>query len=71
MTVPVLAYPNPLPDSENACIDPEQPPVPTPIDGTADLENRLAGNNEYFNIFDDEINQWSLFSCKEEYQSAQ
>jgi len=45
-------------DSENACIDPEQPPVQIRISGTPHLDNRLAGrpiSNEYFNVFDDEI----------------
>jgi len=57
-------------DSENACIDPEQPPVRTCICGTPHLDNRLAGkpiSNEYFDVFDDEIDLWSLFSCEEEY----
>jgi hypothetical protein len=30
-------------DSENACIDPEQPPVRTHICGSPHLDNRLAG----------------------------
>jgi len=30
-------------DSENACIDPEKPPVQTRICGTPHLDNRLAG----------------------------
>jgi len=60
-------------DSENACIDPEQPPVRTRICGTPHVDNRLASkpvSNEYFDIFDDEIDLWSLFSCKEEYRLA-
>ena len=60
-------------DSENACIDPEQPPVRTRICGTPQLDNRLAGkpiSNEYFDIFDDEIDLWSPFSCEEEYRLA-
>jgi hypothetical protein len=57
-------------DSENVCIDPEQPPVRTRIYGTPHLDNSLAGrpiSNKYFNIFDDEIDLWSPFSCEEEY----
>ena len=52
-------------DSENACIDPEQPPVQTRICGTAHLDNHPAGNpisNKYFDIFDDGIDPWSPFS---------
>jgi len=30
-------------DSEKACIDPEQPPVRTPIYGTPHMDDRLAG----------------------------
>jgi len=58
-------------NSHNACIDPEQPPVWSCINGTPHLDNRPAGkpiSNEYFNIFDDEIHPWSPFFCKEEYQ---
>jgi hypothetical protein len=60
-------------DSENACIDPEQPPVQTRICGTPQLDNRLAGkpiSNEYFVVFNDEIDVWSPFSCAEEYRLA-
>ena len=60
-------------DSENAFIDPEQPPVWTPICGTPLLDNPLAGkpiSNEYFDVFDDEIDLWSPFSCEEEYRLA-
>jgi len=60
-------------DSENACIDPEKPPVWTRIYGTPHLDIRLAGkpiSNEYFDFFDNEIDLWSLFSCEEEYQLA-
>ena len=60
-------------DSENACIDPEQPPVRTCICGTPHLDIRRAGkpiSNEYFDIFDDEIDLWSPFSCKVEYRLA-
>jgi hypothetical protein len=59
--------------SEHACIDPEQPPVRTRICGTPHLDNRLAGkpiSNEYFNVFEDEIDPSSLLSCKEEYRLA-
>jgi hypothetical protein len=58
-------------DSENACIDPEQPPVRTRTCGTPHLDNCLAGkpiSMEYFDIFNDDIDLWSLFSCKEEYR---
>jgi hypothetical protein len=58
-------------DSENACIDPEQPPVRTGIGGTPHLDNRLAGKPvsiQYFNVFDDEIDLWSPCSCEEEYR---
>jgi hypothetical protein len=57
-------------DGENVCIDPEQPPGRTCICDTPHLDNRLAGkpiSNEYFNIFDDEIDLWSPFSWEEEY----
>jgi len=60
-------------DGENGCIDPEQPPVRTRICGTLHLDNHLAGkpiSNEYFDVFDDEIDLWSPFSCKEEYRLA-
>jgi len=49
-------------DSENACIDAELPPVWTHIYGTSHLDDRLAGmpvTNEYFDIFQDEIDLWS------------
>jgi len=57
-------------ESENACIDREQPPVRTHIYGTPHLDNRLAVkpiSNEYFDIFKDEIDLWSSFSCEKEY----
>jgi hypothetical protein len=57
-------------DSENACIDPEEPPVRTHIYGTPHLDNHLAGkpiSNQCFDIFDNEIDPWSLFSCEKEY----
>ena len=60
-------------DSENACIDPEQPPVCTRICGTPHLDNRLAGKpigNKYFDILDYVIELWSLFSCEEKYRLA-
>jgi len=60
-------------NGENACIDPEQPPVQIHIYGTPHLDNCLAGNgilNEYFHIFDNEIDLWSPFSRQEEYQLA-
>jgi len=58
---------------ENACIDQEQPPVRTLICGTPQLDHCQAGkpiSNEYFDVFDDEIDLWSPFSCKEEYRLA-
>jgi hypothetical protein len=58
-------------DSENACIDPEQPPVQIHICGTPHLDHRLAGkpiSNEYFNVFNNEIDLWSPFSGEEEYR---
>jgi len=60
-------------DSENACINLEQSPVRTDLYGTAHFDNCLAGkpsSNEYFNIFNDEIDVWSPFSCNEESQLA-
>jgi hypothetical protein len=60
-------------DSENAYIDPEQPPVRTGICGTALWDNHLAGeriSNEYFDVFPNEIDLWSPFSCEEEYRLA-
>jgi len=60
-------------DSENVCIDPEQPPVQTHIYGTPHLDNCLAANllsNEYFDIIDDELDPWSPFSCEEKYWLA-
>jgi hypothetical protein len=58
-------------NSENECIDPEQPPVQTPIYGAPHLDNCLASksiSNGYFNIFNDEIDLSSLFPCEEEYR---
>jgi len=60
-------------DRENACIDPEQPPVWTRMNGTPHLDNRLGWKpiiNKYFAIFDNEIETWSLCSCVEEYWLA-
>jgi hypothetical protein len=60
-------------DSENACIDPEKPPVQTRNCGTPHLENRLAGkpnSNKYYNIFDDEIDPKSSCSCEKESRLA-
>jgi len=57
-------------DSRNAYIHPEQPAVRTPIRDTPPLDNLRAGKlviNQYVDIFDDEIDQWSPFSCEEEY----
>jgi hypothetical protein len=59
--------------SENACIDPEQPPVRTRIYGSPHFNNRLSSkriSNKYFNIFDDEIDLCSPLSCEEEYRLA-
>jgi len=58
-------------DSENASVDPEQPPVLPGIYGTRLFHNHRAGKpwgNEYFNIFDDEIDPCSPFFCEEEYR---
>jgi hypothetical protein len=55
------------------CIDSEQPPVLTCIYGTPHLDNRLAGkpiSNQYFVVFNVEIDLWSPFSCEEEYRLA-
>jgi len=60
-------------DSENACIDPEQPPVRTRICATPHLDNCPAAkpiSNEYFNIFDNEIDLSSPLACEEDYRSA-
>jgi len=60
-------------DREIACIDPEQSPVWTRICGTPHLDVRLAGkpiSNECFDIFNNEIDLWSRYSCEEEYRSA-
>jgi hypothetical protein len=60
-------------DSEMGCIDSEQPPVLTHICRTPHLDNRLAGkpiSNQYFVVFDIEIDLWSPFSCEEEYRLA-
>jgi len=49
-------------NSENASIDPEQPPVRIHFYGTLHLHNCLTGkpiSDECFNIFDDEIDLWS------------
>jgi len=59
--------------SENACIDPEQPPVWTCICVTPYLDNPVASKpicNEYFDIFDDEIDLELPFSREEEYRIA-
>ena len=60
-------------DTENVCINPEQTPVRTRICGTPHLDNHLAGkpvSNEYCDIFDDESDLLSRFSCEEEYRLA-
>jgi len=60
-------------DSQIMCIDPEQPPVRTPIYGTPHLDSSSAGkliSNEYVDIFDHEIDIWSPFSCEQEYRLA-
>jgi len=46
-----------------------QSPVWIPLHGTPHLDIRLASkptNNEYFNIFDNEIDVWSPLLCQEE-----
>jgi len=60
-------------ECKNPCIDPEQPPSWTRIDGTPQLDNHQAVqhiSSEYFDIFENEIDLWSAFSFLEEYQSA-
>jgi len=62
---------DPEADSENACIDPEQAPVQIWIDGTPNLDNRLVGkhiSNDYFDIFDYEIDLCSPLSRKAAYR---
>jgi len=57
---------NPVPAHKIAGIDQEQHPVSTRIDGIPHLDNCLASKpstNDYFDIFDNEIDVWSLFSC--------
>jgi len=52
-------------NSKNRCIDPEQPPVRTPIYGTPHFDNRLsckAIGDQYIDIFNDEIDLLSPFS---------
>jgi len=56
-------------DSDNVSIDLAQPPGRRYIYSTLHLENYLAGRtntNKNFNIFDNEIDLWSQFSCKKE-----
>jgi hypothetical protein len=58
-------------DGENACIDPEHLSVQKCIYGTPHMDNPLAGMpicNKYFDIFDNEIDLWSMFSCDKEYR---
>jgi len=60
-------------DSDNVCIDPQYSPVWTHIYGTPHLDNHLAGkpiSNKYFDIFDNDIDLWSLFSRNKHYRSA-
>jgi len=60
-------------DSEDACINAEQPPVRTRIYVTPHLDNGLARNAISINhsdIFDDEIDPGSPFSCEEESRLA-
>jgi len=54
--------------SEDAFVDPGQPQVQTHSYCTPHLHNSWAGNpirNEYFNIFDDEGDQWSPLAWQE------
>jgi len=56
-------------DSENACIDPEQPLVCIHIYGTPHLENGLASKyscNKDIDIIQDNSDVWSPFSCEED-----
>jgi len=57
-------------NTNDAYIDPQQPPVWTCIYGTPHKDNHLASRllrNEYFDNLSDEDNLWSPFSCEEEY----
>ena len=52
-------------NSEITCIDPEQSPVQTCIYCTPHLDNSLASkpiSNKNFDIFDNEVDLWSLLS---------
>jgi len=60
-------------DSENECIDTEQPSVLTRIACTPRLDNRLACKpigKKYFHIFDNEIDLWSRYCCLEDFDLA-
>jgi len=60
-------------DSDKAFDDPEHPPVLTCIYDSLHFNNHLAGKpirNKYFDIFDNEIELWSMLSWEEEYQLA-
>jgi len=60
-------------DRNNTCIDQQQPPVWTFIYGSSHLDNGLVGrpvSNEHFDIFDNDIDLCSLFSCDMEYWLA-
>jgi len=59
--------------SKSGCIDPEQPPVWTRIDATPHKDNILASkpkSNEYFDLFNDEIDRLLSFLCEKEYLVA-
>jgi len=60
-------------ESKNSCINSEQPPVWTRIYRAPHLDNCLASkpiSNEYFDIFNEDIELWLPCSCKEEYRLA-
>jgi len=57
-------------DSETVFIDLQHPPVQTQFHHTPHLDNHLAGKssrNQYFDIFENEINICSPCSCEEDY----
>jgi len=60
-------------NSDNGCFDQEQPPVRTRSYGSPHSDNGLARqpvSTNYFNSFDDQLDLWLLFLCKEEYWFA-
>jgi hypothetical protein len=58
---------NSVADSQNVSTNPEHPHILLQIYGTPPLTNHYAGKpncNEYFDIFQDAIDRWSLLICK-------